>query len=73
MNPAHMNPLETLLLCWAAGAVLTRDCDGLHVEAPKGAISPQLRQTLRHNKAALLAILPTGKGVSMAPGKRDLA
>lgn len=58
MNPADMKPLQTLFLCWAAGAVLTRDGDGLHVDAPKMAIPPELVEALRHNKAALLAILP---------------
>ena len=52
------NPLQTLLLIWAAGGVLTRDGDSLHVEAPKGAIPPSLVDALRANKADLLAILP---------------
>lgn len=58
MTPDDITPLQTLLLCWAAGAVLTRDGDGLHVEASKGAVPPELVDALRHNKAALLAILP---------------
>jgi hypothetical protein len=58
MNPADLNPMQTLLMCWAAGAVLTRDGDRVHVEAPKGMIPPELIEALRHNKAALLAILP---------------
>lgn len=53
-----MNPLQTLLLIWAAGGVLSRDGDNLHVEAPRGAIPPPLRDALRANKADLLAILP---------------
>lgn len=52
------NPLQTLLLIWAAGGVLSRDGDNLHVEAPKGAIPPPLVDALRANKAGLLAILP---------------
>ena len=52
------NPLQTLLLIWAAGGVLTRDGDRLHVEAPKGAIQPPLLAALRANKADLLAMLP---------------
>ena len=52
-----MNALQTLLLMWAAGAVLTRDGDRLHVEAPKGAIAPLLLDALRANKIDLLAIL----------------
>ncbi len=53
-----MNPVQTLLLVWAAGAVLTRDGDRLHVEATKGAIPSPLLEALRANKAELLAILP---------------
>ncbi len=52
------NPLQTLLLIWAAGGVLTRDGENLHVEAPKGAIPPPLVDALRANKATLLEILP---------------
>lgn len=58
MSPASINPLQTLLLCWAAGAVLTRDGDRLHVEASKGAMAPELLNALRANKTELLAILP---------------
>lgn len=56
MNP---NPLQTLLLIWVAGGVLTRDGDNLHVEASKGAIPPQLIAAMRVNKTELLAILST--------------
>lgn len=56
-----MNALQTLLLVWAAGAVLTRDGDRLHVEAPKDAIPPKLVDALRANKAELLAILPAAQ------------
>jgi hypothetical protein len=55
MNP---NPLQTLLLIWAAGGVLSRDGEHLRVEARKGTIPPQLLDVLRENKADLLAILP---------------
>lgn len=58
MNPATMNPLRVLLLCWAVGAELSRDGDNLHVEASKGSVPPELLEALRANKAALLAILP---------------
>lgn len=58
MNPGAMNPLQVLLLCWAAGAVLSRDGDRLHVEAGKGGLPPELLDALRANKPALLAILP---------------
>lgn len=58
MKPVNMNPLQTLLLAWAAGAVLSRDGDNLHVEASKGAIPFELVEALRANKADLVAILP---------------
>lgn len=58
MNPAHMNPLQVLLLSWAAGAVLSRDGDNLHVETSKGGLPLELLEALRANKPALLAILP---------------
>lgn len=67
MSPADMTPLQTLLLCWAAGAVLSRQGDGLHVEAGKGAIPPELVNALRANKAALLAILPASAQPDKAP------
>jgi hypothetical protein len=53
-----MNPLQTLLLVWAAGGVLSRDGDCLHLEARKGAIPLQLLDVLRDNKIDLLPILP---------------
>lgn len=52
-----MNPIQTLLLIWAAGGVLSRDGDHLKIEAPRGAIPPQLLDALRANKAALLEIM----------------
>ena len=70
MNRQEVNPLQTMLLVWAAGAVLSRDGDGLHVEACRGAIPPQLVEALRANKAALLAILPAhDSGITTAPKK----
>lgn len=62
-----MNPVQTLLLVWAAGAVLTRDGDRLHVEAPKGAIPSALLDALRANKAELLAILPERSQATHSP------
>jgi hypothetical protein len=53
-----MNTLQTLLLVWAAGGVISRDGDCLRVEASKGAIPSKLLDMLRDNKTELLAILP---------------
>lgn len=58
MRPDTLNPLQTLLLVWAAGGVLSRDGDNLQVDAPKGAIPSQLVDALRANKAELLTVLP---------------
>ena len=63
-----MNALQTLLLVWAVGGVLSRDGDHLHVEAPIGAIPPQLLDTLRAKKGYLLAILPPR---TVAPPQRE--
>ena len=71
MNP---NPLQTLLLIWAAGGVLARDGDNLHVEAPKGAIPPQLVDALRANKMELLTILSAhDSGITTVPKKEPTA
>lgn len=58
MNPTTMNPVQVLLLCWAAGAVLSRDGDRLRVEASKASMPSELLEALRVNKPVLLAILP---------------
>jgi hypothetical protein len=63
MKPGTVNPLQSLLLVWAAGAVLSREGDNLHIEALKGAISPPLVEALRANKADLLTILPARTSV----------
>lgn len=68
MSPQTMNPLQALLLAWAAGAVLSRDGNGLHVDAHKEAIPPELVEALRANKAALLTILPEKSGTSGLSG-----
>ncbi len=54
MNPADMNPVEVLLLCAAAGAVLSRKGTGIHVEAPPGSVPPELLAALKANKAQLI-------------------
>jgi len=66
-----MNPLQTLLLVWAARGVLTRDGDRLHVEAPKGAIPPLLLDALRANKTDLLAILSAAPHACAAHSPRN--
>jgi hypothetical protein len=73
MNPAGMNSIQTLLLAWAVGAVLSRDGSNLHVDAPKGAIPPPLVDALRANKAELLAILPDRMSLNTSAEKGGLA
>ena len=58
MSPADLNPVQVLLACWSAGAVLSRDGGDIHVEANKGGLPCGLLEALRANKRALLAILP---------------
>lgn len=60
MRRRGFNPIETLLLVWAAGGVLTRTGDTLHFECErgKGQFSPELRDALKANKAALLTLIP---------------
>lgn len=53
-----MNALQTLLLVWAAGGVLSRTGNTLHLDTKNGAIPSELREAIRVNKSALLAILP---------------
>lgn len=60
MSTRTFNPIETLLLVWASGCVLTRTGDTLHIETErdKGAIPPELIDHLKANKKALLAVMP---------------
>ena len=69
MNPAAMNPMQTLLLVWAAGAVLSREGDNLHVYAPRGGMPAPLVDALRANKIQLLAILPVRAHLNVSSEK----
>lgn len=66
-----MNALQTLLLTWAAGGVLSRDGNCLHVEAPKDAIPAPLLDALRANKAVLMAALPERTYLSADKGQAE--
>lgn len=59
-----MNVIEVLLVAWAAGLVLTRDGDGLHINKRKEEVPLELLEALRANKLELLAILPDQAAVS---------
>jgi|GEM_PF-2433205 len=60
MTTRTFNPIETLLLVWASGCVLTRTGDTLHIETErgKGAIPPELVDHIKANKQALLSVMP---------------
>ncbi len=45
----------------AVGVILSADGDKLRYEAPKGILTPDLRQALAHNKQAILEILETDR------------
>ena len=73
MTPSAMTPVQTLLLVWATGSVLSRNGDRLHVDAPKGKMPPELLEVLRTNKAELLAILPAHRPLDRLIEKRGIA
>jgi len=52
-----MTPHELLRTCQQAGIVLAADGDALDVTAPAGTLTPELRDELARQKAALLALL----------------
>ncbi|MGA0587262.1 hypothetical protein ACO2Q2_09065 [Dyella sp. KRB-257] len=51
-----MNPIETLLLCWAAGLVLHRQGGELIVDGIQPDTPPELIDLLRQHKRELLAL-----------------
>ncbi|WP_043598625.1 hypothetical protein [Dyella ginsengisoli] len=53
-----MKAIETLLLVWAAGGVLSRTGDTLHLESRNKQLPPELKEAIRANKTELLAMLP---------------
>jgi hypothetical protein len=52
-----MTPQDLLTTCRQAGIVLAVDGDALDVNAPKGTLTPELRDELARQKPALLALL----------------
>jgi hypothetical protein len=51
-----MSAIELSRQCHAAGIRLQACGDRLHIEAPAGSVTPELRQTLTDHKADLLAL-----------------
>ncbi|SFK48087.1 hypothetical protein [Rhodanobacter glycinis] len=51
-----MNTIELSRQCRAAGIRLQARGDRLHIEAPAGCVTPELRQALTEHKADLLAL-----------------
>ena len=62
-----MKPGDLLNQLQALGVVLIADGDRLRVNAPAGALTPELRQALATQKSALLRLLSRSAGAS-APG-----
>jgi tubulysin polyketide synthase-like protein len=54
-----MNAAELLAALRSQGVNLSVAGDRLHVDAPAGVISPALRNTLREQKAGLIALIST--------------
>lgn len=51
-----MNTIDLIRQCQSAGIRLQVRGERLHVEAPAGSLTPELRQALADHKAALLAL-----------------
>lgn len=51
-----MNAIALIRQCKATGIQLQARGDRLHVEAPAGSLTPELRQSLADHKAELLAL-----------------
>jgi len=59
VSPTDINPLQTLLLIWAAGGTVHVDGDRLIVRG--ATMCEELREAIRHNRDALIAALrPVG-------------
>jgi len=56
-----MNAIALIRQCRTAGIQLQARGDRLHVEAPTGSLTPELRQALADHKAELLALHATRK------------
>lgn len=67
----NSDTLALMARCQRIGLRFTmKPPDGLHVNAPKGAITPDLVEELRQQKAAILAILASRRPAKKAPGSR---
>ena len=67
-----MTPAELVTETRRAGIVLQSDGDRLHVDAPVGALKPELRQTLAARKPELLVILWRLAAMRATVGQRPL-
>ena len=63
-----MTPLELLELARAKDIRLEVHGDRLTLDAPEGAVTPELRAELRANKPALIALLSPGRVVALKGG-----
>ena len=63
-----MTTHELLTAAQTAGITLEARGDRLHIEAPRGSLTPELRDTLAERKAELLALLaPPQRFVTLQP------
>ena len=62
-----MNPVELLGRLGALGIRLTADGDRLRYSAPKGALTPELREALARHKPEILAMLRAASGGDAVP------
>ena len=68
-----MNAVSLIGQCRAAGIRLQARGDRLHVEAPAGSVTPELRQALAANKADVLALVEATPDTLKAERTRLLA
>lgn len=52
-----MNALLVLLILQSVGATIRRDGDGLAIDAPAGAITPEIQSAVAHCRSELMAVL----------------
>jgi len=57
-----MNALTVLLVLQSVGATIRRDGAGLAIDAPAGAVTPEIREAVAGCRSELLRMLPDPKG-----------
>ncbi len=67
-----MTAPELLVTCREAGIELAANGDRLRLNAPRGAVTPELRAQLKECKAEILPLLATPRFVALAPTELTL-